>query len=252
VPRPALRIALVTLMSFHIAQNLVWTPHQVGAGAVASPPPRFLADLASLGERQAASGLLAIHLQSVDSQAGASTRFSELDYPRLLEWLSLLIGLEPGGAYPLLLASQVYAQSADPAQRRMMLDFVYERFFEDPERRWPWLAHAAIMAKHRLHDLPMALKYARAVSDHARSAPGWARQMPAFILEEMGELESARVMLGALLAENAIQDPHERRFLLQRLQEMTVTHGDKSSYTTKPEHSAAPNQGTPLQSDRVP
>jgi hypothetical protein len=241
VPRPALRIALVTLISCQVALNLAWTPHPVGAGGVASPPPRLLADLASLGERQAASGLLAIRLQSIDSQAGASIRFSELDYPRLLEWLSLLIGLEPNSAYPLLLASQVYAQSADPAQRRMMLDFVYERFFEDPERRWPWLAHAAIMAKHRLHDLPMALKYARAVSDHARSAPGWARQMPAFILVEMGELESARVMLGALLAENAIQDPHERRFLLQRLQEMAVTHGDKSSYTTKPQRPAAPN-----------
>ena len=41
-------------------------------------------------------------------------------------------------------------------------------FFRDPDRRWPWLAHAALVAKHRLADLPLARRYASAVQRYAR------------------------------------------------------------------------------------
>ena len=50
--------------------------------------------------------------------------------------------------------------------------------------------------------------------------PLWARQMEIFILEDMNELEAARIMLGGLLESGGIQDPSERRFLKQRLREL--------------------------------
>ncbi len=80
---------------------------------------------------------------------------------------------------------------------------MYREFLRDPDRRWPWLAHAALLAKHRLKDLPLARRYAQALERHtrARDLPLWARQMEIFILEDMNELEAARIMLGGLLAE---------------------------------------------------
>jgi hypothetical protein len=99
-----------------------------------------------------------------------------------------------------------------------MLDFVHRRFLEDPDRRWRWLAHAAIMARHRLRDPELALRYAEDIARHARSAPGWARQMRIFILEDMGERESATILLGGLLAEGEVTDPQEIRFLTERLE----------------------------------
>ena len=103
-----------------------------------------------------------------------------------------------------------------------MLEFVYRQFLLDPDRRWPWLAHGALLAKHRLKDLALARRYAAAIDRHATApdVPLWARQMEIFILEDMDELEAARVMLGGLLDSGRIQDPAEARFLQERLEEL--------------------------------
>jgi len=108
-----------------------------------------------------------------------------------------------------------------------MLDFIYQAFLQDPNRRWQWLAHAAVVAKHRLHDLPLALRYAQAIARHARgqNVPHWAQQMPIFILEDMGEAQSAKVLLGAQLAEGQISDPREIHFLTQRLKTLEEKTG---------------------------
>jgi len=50
--------------------------------------------------------------------------------------------------------------------------------------------------------------------------PLWARQMEVFILEDMNELEAARIVLGGLLEHGGIHDPNELRFLQQRLREL--------------------------------
>lgn len=169
--------------------------------------------LASFGEREALARLLALHVQSFDLGQ---------DHGRLLAWLRSVLELDPRSAYPLFLAARVYAETPDPVRARIALDFVYQEFFRDPQRRWPWLAHAALVAKHRLHDLPLARRYAAAVQHHALSpdVPLWAKQMEIFILEEMNELEAAKIMLGGFLESGTVHDPAELRFLRQRLAEL--------------------------------
>jgi hypothetical protein len=44
--------------------------------------------------------------------------------------------------------------------------------------------------------------------------------MEIFILEDMNELEAARILIGTLLQSGALQDPAELRFLKQRLEEL--------------------------------
>src|SRR3954467_13435229 len=101
-----------------------------------------------------------------------------------------------------------------------MLQFVHREFLRDPNRRWRWLAHAAIIAKHRLKDMPLALRYAADIAQHAPAASGWARQMRIFILEDMGETQSAAVLLGGLLATGEVTDEAEIRFLTQELEKL--------------------------------
>jgi hypothetical protein len=119
-----------------------------------------------------------------------------------------------------MLAAHLYAQVPDEQKQRQMLEFVHREFLRDPEKRWRWLAHAAIIAKHRLKDLPLALAYADDITRHARSAQSWARQMRIFILEDMGEVEAASVLLGGLLASGEVTDERELLFLSQRLEAM--------------------------------
>jgi len=133
-----------------------------------------------------------------------------------------ILATDPRSDYPLFAAARVYAENADPAKARVMFDFIFEEFAVDPNRRWLALAHAAMLAKHRLHDLPLARRYAAAIGRLATddSIPLWARQMELFILEDMNELEAAKVMLGGLLATGRIRDPEEQRFLRGRLEEL--------------------------------
>ena len=92
------------------------------------------------------------------------------------------------------------------------------------------MTHAAMLAKHRLKDLPLALKYARAVDQltTSKEVPLWAKQMEVFILEDMNELEAAKVMIGGLLASGSLSDPAEARFLALRLKELEKRLGAKS------------------------
>ncbi len=209
-----------------LALQLTWhgmrTPPSPAARALApAPPSRVLAAL-SLGDPIALARLLMLGLQSHDDQAGAALGFKRLDYHAVRAWLGRILELDPRGQYPLLAASQLYAAVDDPARTRVMLDFVYQQYLVDPARRWPSLAHATLLARHRLRDLPLARRYASAIRTHGGGAdvPAWARELEVFILEDMNELDSARALVGALLASGQVDDPRELAFLERRLREL--------------------------------
>jgi hypothetical protein len=163
-----------------------------------------------------------LYLQAFDLGGGNALPYQKLDYARLIQWLRAILALDPRSEYPLFSAARIYAEVPDPGKSRLMLEFIYEEFLRDPNRRWEPMAHAALLAKHRLRDLPLARRYASGIDRHttAKDVPLWARQMEVFILEDMGELEAAKIMLGGLLASGAIRDPGEARFLKQRLEEL--------------------------------
>lgn len=186
------------------------------------PPPAALLRLASLGEPIALAKVLMLQLQAFDYQSGTRVPYRDLDYARVEAWLARILELDPLGQYPLLAASRLYAEVPDEARQRRMLDFVYNQYLLDPNRRWPWLAHAAFLAKHRLQDMNLALKYAAALREYttAKDVPAWATTMEIFIREDLNELETARVMIGGMLASGRITDPSEIKFLDGKLREM--------------------------------
>ena len=232
VPKPVWWLLLASL-SLQLAWQGLQPRPMARAEALVFPPETPALETLSLGEPIVLSQLMTLYLQAFDNQPGVSIPFKDLDYERVEVWLSRILELDPVGQYPLLMASHLYAQVPDVQKQRSMLQFVYAQFFHDPNRRWPWLAHAAIMAKHRLHDLPLALKYAQAITAHASGpeVPNWATQMRIFLLEDMGEAESAKILLGGLLVSGLISDPHEIQFLTEQLQQLK-TH-EKSSSTAK-------------------
>lgn len=194
------------------------------AADLPNAPPAQALRLAELGEPAALARLAMIWLQAFDSSGDNAVAYRQLDYTRLVAWLRAILATDPRSEYPLFAASRIYAEIADPVKARLMLDFIAAEFAADPNRRWPALAHAALLAKHRLKDLPLARRYAAAIQQRAtdESIPLWAKQMEVFILEDMNELEAAKIMLGGLLAAGRIRDPEEQRFLQGRLQELEL------------------------------
>jgi hypothetical protein len=243
---PALRAALVAAVLMQLMLAVLQPPPVAQAEALPQPPSAGVLRALSLGDPIALAQGLTLYLQAFDTQPGVSIPFLQLDYERVEAWLSRALDLDPVGQYPLLLASQVYAQVPDPVRQRRMLELVHRRFLEDPAHRWRWLAHAVIMAKHRLEDLELALVYARTLREHTQpdEAPAWARQLEIFIYEDMGQYEAASVLLGGLLDSGAVTDPHELRFLVQRLEQ--IENAEKSSAASR---SRLPHPGS---SDRPP
>jgi hypothetical protein len=232
VPRTVIALAIVALAS-QIAFAVIQPRPQARAEELPVPPPRTALRAMSLGDPIPLAQFSTLWLQAFDNQPGVSIPFLNLDYGKVEAWLQSILQLDPRGQYPLMMASQLYAQVPDERKQRQMLALVYREFLTDPNRRWPWMAHAAIMAKHRLNDLPLALKYAQALAAHATSAdvPHWARQMEIFLYEDLGEYETARILLGGLLNSGAVQDAHETRFLIERLN--ALKDAEKSSSTSE-------------------
>jgi hypothetical protein len=214
------------LLAASLAVQLAW---RASFGAPASQsadlppaPPALLLRAASLGEPEAAARLAMLYLQAYDLRGDNAIPYRDLDYARLIAWLRSIVETDPRSGYALFSAARVYSENPDAAKSRAMLEFLREQFDHDPDRGWPWLAHAALVAKHRLKDLPLALAYARAIDRQAGDprAPLWAKQMEIFILEDLDELDAARVVLGGLIASGRITDPAELHFLLARMKRL--------------------------------
>ena len=213
---------LAAAFSAQLAWQLARLPTAPSATDLSPPPSVQALHLASAGEPAALARLAMVWLQAFDSRGDNTMPYRQLDYGRLAGWLHAILATDPRSEYPLFAAARVYAENPDPAKARRIFEFIFEEFAADPNRRWPALAHAALLAKHRLQDLPLARRYAAAIQRLATgdSVPLWAKQMEVFILEDMDELEAAKVMLGGLLAAGQIRNPEERRFLEGRLEEL--------------------------------
>ena len=213
---------LVVALGLQLGVAVVQTRPSARAEDLGPAPAENVLRLAAIGEPIALGDLLMLYLQAFDYQAGTKVPYRDLDYDRLIGWLARILALDPGGQYPLMSASRLYADIPDAARQRKMLDFIYAEYLKDPNRRWPWLAHATILAKHRLKDLPLARKFAVALQQHTTTpdAPLWVRQMEPFILEDMNELEAARIMIGGLLASGQVKDRRDYELLQRRLKEL--------------------------------
>ena len=228
VPLPVLAVLIVSLLI-----QVCWSSARPQAMASAETLPEApnvnLLRLSALGEPDVLAKVLMLWLQAFDNQPGVSIPFARLDYARVINWLNALLALDSRFQYPLLSASRVYTQTPDHAGKQQMLDFVYRRFLDDPDRRWPWMVHGVYVARHRIGDLQLALKYANALRLNVNSdaAPPWVTQMDLFVLEDLGELESAQIIIGGLLANGKLAgNDNELRFLKNRLalleQEMSL------------------------------
>lgn len=206
--------------------QILWhstTPRPVAAAtALSRAPPVAALRVLGFGESGAFARVLMLWLQAFDNQPGISIPFRHLNYDHVISWLDAILKLEPKTNYPLLAATRLYGEIRVPAKQRKMMDFTYRKFLEAPNSRWQSLAHAAFIAKHRLSDLPLALEYAQAIAKQTTDpdVPKWAKQMYIFILEDMDEIESAKVLLGGLLASGSVTDEAEISFLNWRLERL--------------------------------
>jgi len=196
--------------------------HEIKRHELPVPPTTSLIRLISLDDPIPAAKWVMLWLQAFDNQPGISIPLRELNYDRVIEWLDLILDLDNRIQYPLLAAIRFYAEVLDEEKQRKMIRYVSDKFLEKPNEHWFFMAHAVYIAKHRIKDLQLALDCAKLIREYAtgENVPYWAKQMEFFVLEDMGELESAKILIGGLLESGELKDSHQIKFLTQRLAEI--------------------------------
>ena len=216
-------LAVIVMLLAALAIQLCWHSQQQPIVAKAEDLPRPMTArayvMSSFGEPVAAAKVLNLWLQAFDNQPGISIPLHSLDYDVVTDWLDTILELDPRGHYPMLVAARVYGSVSVEEKQREMMDYIFYKFNEDPNRHWRWLAHAVITAKHELKDMQLALKYANALAEKAtgENVPYWARDMKIIVLEDMGEVEAAKILVGGLIASGEITDPYELNFLQNKI-----------------------------------
>ena len=173
----------------------------------------------SMGSDRLLSYVLLLKVQLHDNQKGRHLSYSQLDYHLLSDWLLTVYELNPQSDYPAFLASRVYSQVRDEGRLRQMVAVIEQLFAKNPEQHWRRLTEACLILKHQLGDLPAALKLAEQIASLPLTIklPYWARDMKLVLLDELGELESAQLLISSMLQSGEIEDQDEIRFLQSRL-----------------------------------
>ena len=219
-------VNIIIILIIALVCQIYWSIYRPSATinikTLPEPPSQIESQIFGLGESIAISKIFMLWLQAFDNQPGVSVPFKNLDYPRVIDWLERILALDPKGQYPLLAAGRIYGEVADEEKKRQMLEFIYQQFPKDPNRRWPSMIHAVYIAKHRIKDYPLALRFAHAVAQQVTVSdiPPWVKQMEIYVLEDMGEIESAKILIGGLLESGAIKDANELQFLYDRLDKL--------------------------------
>jgi hypothetical protein len=197
-------------------------PAWTDLGDLGAPPRAPLVHIATLGENSLAGYLAMLYLQDFNVPLGRVTPLAAMDRSAVIRWLDLATDLDADSRYPHLLAARHFAETGTPEQRRSMLDWIYRRFQERPNERWPWLVHAVFAARHVLHDDALAATYAAALRTRVTdpAAPSWVAQMDLLLRADLGEAEDARAILTGLIGAGQIRSPGELKFLESRIAEV--------------------------------
>lgn len=176
----------------------------------------------ALGDPEFAYRLGAITLQNLGDNGGRVTPMKDYEYDKLGKWFWLLHDLDPASDHVPMLAAYYFGATRVPKDVAVVVEYLAKIGDNPAGSKWRWLVQAVFLARHRLNDLDLALDIAYKLSKMKLlddTMPAWARQMPAFVLNEKGDRDSARKMIKSLLASSYHFHPNEVRFMADYLVE---------------------------------
>jgi hypothetical protein len=197
-----LNIALIAVLGMqlffwsrtnHIKPDMIIVPE---------PPTKIGVALQSLGDDQFYFRQVAFKIQNAGDSWGRFTALKLYNYSKLEQWFYLLDSLDSISNFVPSLASYYYAQTQNKADTIHIVNYLSQHARKDMRKKWWWMAQAVYVANHRLGNKELALKLAYELAQdtpYDEDIPMWARQMPAFLHEKLGETAAAKKIIIDLL-----------------------------------------------------
>lgn len=189
------------------------------------PPSKDGIVMAALGDQQLAYRVLGMMLQNFGEIGGRSTKFEDYNYKNLGKWFFLADQLDPKSNFVPLLAAYYFGATKNKDDLNHVIDYLAHIGKRPYGQHWRWLSQAVFIAKFQQEDHEKALSLAYELADlWTEDMPGWAKQMPAFILADMGQKEAAMALLLGLIQEGADKfHPAEVNFMHSYICERILT-----------------------------
>lgn len=191
-------------------------------GNVPPVPTKNGARIMTLGDEQFSYRFGAITLQNLGNSGGRVTAVKDYDYKKLGQWFWLLNDLDPASNHVPMMAAYYFGATQKPEDVAVVVRYLGAIGQNPVGNKWRWLVHAIFLARHRMDDLPLALDMAYVLSRMQPVGdvlPAWARQMPAFVLAEQGEKQTARKIIEEILMTATGLHPNEVNFMKDYLVE---------------------------------
>jgi hypothetical protein len=149
----------------------------------------------SFGDNQLYFRQLGLTVQMSGDTFGRSTPLKDYDYPKLEKWFKFLDTLDNKSELMPSAAAYYFSRSQHPQDVKYVLNYLEDRSFKDPEYNWWWLSQAIYLANDVLKDKQRAIKIAHVLHEVKGDIPIWARQMEAFLQEDIGDKKAAKAIM---------------------------------------------------------
>lgn len=216
-----MRQGVFLLLFVAMQLGLGWQMHKVrpALAIVEVPPHEVVARLQAFNDGQWQFRLLGMQLQNTGDTFGRFTGLRKYDYQKLGMWLALLDRFDDRSDWMPSLASYYYGMTPKTEDVPVIVAYLERHADRYPGLKWWWYAQGTYLANHKMKDKDTALRLAYKLSEAPAEKPLWARQMPAFIHEQRGELEDARKLVEAMAAEFDTLSEGEKKFIVYFLKE---------------------------------
>ncbi len=205
---------LLALIFFLFLNVAVWRQAHVVQAPWANVPPapeKEKSAMIALSDKQLAYRYYGLMLQNTGSIGAQDVSLNDIDYAKLQDWLFLEDYLDPVSNHVPMLAAQYFGAIEDSEKLNYIHDYLAVVGVRPYNNKWRWLAHGVFIARHVQKDNDKALEMAyKLASNKDPDMATWAKQMPAFILNDQGDTNTAyEIMLNILIDNVDIMSPQE-------------------------------------------
>lgn len=183
---------------------------------VPTVPSPNMVKLLSFGDPELYFRMASFRLQNAGDTFGRYTPYRDYDYNALEKWFLLLDDLDAISDITPSMAGYLFSQSQEPLRDvPHIVRYLEQHYDRNPalSGKWWWLSHSIYLAEQKLHDKQLALRIAYKLGTTPADVPLWARQMPAFIYEQLGEKQHALAIIQNILKTQKNIPDSELRFM---------------------------------------
>jgi hypothetical protein len=187
---------------------------------VAPAPSVATGLLYGFGDKQLAYYSLALTLQNMGDIGGHITPIKDYNMNYVAEWLRLTYAFDKRSRYAPTLGGYYFGASQEPEKLHPIINYLRVVGNTTDNELWRYLAQAVYIARFRMKDQTLALDLAYQLAKlDGPDLPIWTKQMPGFVMSNVGDKQASRDLFLTLLATSKNISRQEVNFMCGYIQD---------------------------------